>query len=85
MEIFSRRLRENLFFSYQPASTVAAGVEKVKAEKQTQPGLEVMEAHLNGIIMEVSSQQKMPYFKRRLGIYVPVRFGNPASRGKLAA
>lgn len=64
---------------------MAAGLEKVKAEKQTQPGLEVMEAHLNRIIMEVSSQQKMSYFKRRLVIYVPVRFGNPASQGKLAA
>lgn len=56
-----------------------AGLEKGKAGKQMQPGLKVMEMHLNGILMEVSSQQKLSYFRRRLFVYVPVRIGNLVS------
>ena len=49
-----------------------AGLEKGEAGKQMQPGLDVMEMHLNVIIMAVSSQQKLSYFRRRLFVYIPM-------------
>lgn len=69
----------SLFSFYHSLSMAVAGLEKGKAGKQMQPGLKVMEMHLNGILMEVSSQQKLSYFRRRLFVYVPVRIGNLVS------
>lgn len=69
----------SLFSSYRPHSMAVAGLEKGEAGKQMQPGLEVMEMHLNVIIMAVSSQQKLSYFRRRLFVYVPMRIGSPVS------
>lgn len=43
-----------------------------------QPGLEVTVMCWNRKMMEVATQPKMSYFKKRLFIYVPVRFWNPA-------
>lgn len=49
-----------------------------KPWKQMQPGLEVTVMCWNRKMMEVATQPKMSYFKKRLFIYVPVRFWNPA-------
>lgn len=63
---------ESLFSSYHSPSMAMAGLEKGKAGKQMQPDFKVMEIHLNGIIMEVSSQQKLSYFRRRLVVYMRI-------------